>query len=209
MVFMKSAPDGSWNSDTHDFFDDLEDYTLIYKDDEFMGMFWFLTIASLVSMIGFIVVYYFIQKDNPVFWFFEYIMFGVLFCPTVGNLSLVLYCDAKLDMSKNTDIECFDDTHKLMCVLGFFGISAALVMAAAIFPVLKAEREGVENRWENEAFFHSYHKLLLVLVITLLAPIQLPWVGILVHAVLIVYLAVFDCIRDLFVASIKMSVLFA
>ncbi len=78
-------------------------------------------------------------------------MYGVLYVPIVGNLTLVVYCDSALDMTKDTDVACFDDNHKFMVVMGFIAISTAIVMAAAVFPVLKAEREGVEDRWENES----------------------------------------------------------
>jgi hypothetical protein len=68
-----------------------------------------------------------------------------------------------------------------MVALGYIGISVTIVMAAAVFPILKAERRGVENRWGNEAHFEALHKLLIAGIVLLLAPIHRPWVGLVLH----------------------------
>ena len=209
MAFMKVAPEEGWNSENDDYFDGLEKLALKFEDSTYIGFFWFLSISSIVFTLAFMVIYYFTEKYNIGYWLLEYGLFGVLFIPIVGNAAQTVYCDLKLELDIANDVECFENTHYLMCVFGFLAISTALVMAASVFPVLKSDRDGVEARWQNETQFQPLHKFLLVGIILVFAPIQLPWVGIMFHVLLIAYLAVYECFKDLWVASIKMAVLWA
>jgi len=81
----------------------------------------------------------------------EYVMFGFLFMPTVVNVAHSVYCDPNLELYVANDVTCFEEDHYEMVLFGFIGLGAAVVMAAAVFPVLKSDRDGVEARWENEA----------------------------------------------------------
>ena len=147
MAFMKVAPEEGWNSDNDDYFDGLEKLALKFEDSTYIGLFWALSISSIVFTLAFVVIYFFHEKYNIGYWLLEYGLFGVLFIPIVGNAAQTVYCDLKLDLDIADDIECFENTHYIMCTFGFIAISTALMMAAAVFPVLKSDRDGVEARW--------------------------------------------------------------
>jgi hypothetical protein len=208
MAFMRHAPeDGEWNDDTDDFFSDLENLALKFDDDEYLGMWWFYLIISIACYLVVIVLAEFILKHSFWFAFFEYGIFGLLYIPIVGNLATIVYCDTAKELVADDDIDCWDDDHLAMIVATYFGISTAVVMTAGVFPGMKAARAGIEDRWIDEPYFQVLHKLLLAAIPLLFAKIQLPVVGLGMHIGLICYLFWFECFKDLFVASIKMSVL--
>jgi hypothetical protein len=59
MAFMKEAVEDGWNSDAHDFFDDLENMALVFSDGDFTAVFWTLTVCSIFFLFVFLGVYYF------------------------------------------------------------------------------------------------------------------------------------------------------
>lgn len=206
---MQDAPEDGWNSDNDDYFDGLEDLALKFEDDTWWALFWVLSISSIVCTLVFIVVYWFYSKYNPAFFILEYGLFGVFFIPIVGNAAQTIYCDINLDMDIYDEIECFETTHYTICMIGFLAINCALLMAAGVLPVLKSDRGGIEERWENENQYTGIQKFLNVGIILVLSPVQVPWCGAVLHAIVIVYLAYYECFKDLWVASIKMAVLWA
>ena len=151
---MIMAPDNSgdgWNDDNEEYFEDLEEVALLFEDSTYLRMFWSLSILSIVFTTIFAVVWYFYRKYNIGYWLMEYVMFGFFFMPTVVNVAHSVYCDPNLELDVANDVSCFEDDHYEMVLVGWIGLGAAVVMAAAVLPVLKADRDGIEAHWENES----------------------------------------------------------
>jgi hypothetical protein len=98
MAWMRWAVEDGWDSDTNDFFEDLEKLALIFEDSDYTGMFWFLTVASLFFALVFAAIYWASRTYNLAFWFLEYFIYYFLYVPIISNLSLVVYCNSMLEV---------------------------------------------------------------------------------------------------------------
>lgn len=144
---------------------------------------------------------------TPAIWFIEHIIYGVGFVPIISQYVEVQYCNVYSELDSNTSIDCWKIDQMAMMEFGFIFTGIALFMAGVVAPVLKSERNGIEKRWGNESYFPGLYKLLVVGIVYLLAPIGLPYAGIIITGCLILYLFFYECYKSLHVASMRMAVL--
>lgn len=208
--------DGNWESEPRDVFANLQELALRFYGDTFIGFYYLSISLSIGSAVFYILFHEWIHRANvkvnfltPVAMFWEYIIFGFGFVPMIANMAEVTFCDASEDMQRHTSTDCFKHNQIIMILFGFGGISTALFMAGAVFPSLKSERKSVESNAIDDTMFVGLYHLLIVAVIVMIAPMQRPWVGIFLHLLAIVYMAVYEGYAELGVASLRMGILWA
>lgn len=203
-----------WNSQAKEIFAHLAKLALRFTGDGFLYVY----VLSLICSLGPLVLYILLlphvhnwnRKSGFASWCIlaiDQLVFGVGFVPMISALSDVQYCNDDGMLMDYTHVECWKTTQLNMMVFAFFAASAAVAMAAIVCPILKSERRGVETRWVDEAYFPGLFKLLEVGIINLFAAVHHAYLGITACGALIIYLAVFQCYRDVFIASAKMGVL--
>ena len=218
MSFMKDAPKpgDSWNSGANDFFDVLKALALRFDGNAFIALYVIAIVLVIIPSVAYFVFATQIHRWNkqqnspatPVIWFFDHIVFGIGFVPIVAHMTEVQFCDVSGDIDSYNNVTCWETGQMALIEIGFLVIALAYFLAGVIFPVLKSERNGIEKRWGNESYFPGIYKLLILAVVSLFAPLKLPWPGILATAVVIAYLAFAECYQELLVASSRMAVLF-
>mmetsp|Transcript_16266 Transcript_16266/g.16195 ORF Transcript_16266/g.16195 Transcript_16266/m.16195 type:complete len:182 (-) Transcript_16266:23-568(-) len=124
----------------------------------------------------------------------------------IGALAEVQYCNSS-DIDSYHSVSCWDTKQMTLIEVGFVFSAIAFFISAVVLPALKSERNGVEKRWGDECYFFAFDRILLVGIIYLLAPIRLPWVGILLTCFLIAYIVIFECYNELHIASFKVGLL--
>mmetsp|Transcript_12637 Transcript_12637/g.12720 ORF Transcript_12637/g.12720 Transcript_12637/m.12720 type:complete len:304 (+) Transcript_12637:9-920(+) len=218
MSFLKSAPDPTdnlWNSDAVDAFDGLKKIALRFDDDAFMGIY-----ITSIAVVGATFILYLIlgtkvHKWNKgqdtwgtlAIWFVEHIIYGIGFVPIISQYVAPQYCNLYSELKSYTSLDCWKTDQMAMLEFGFIFTGIALFMAGVVAPVLKSERNGIEKRWGNESYFPGMYKLYVIGVAFLLAPVGVPYAGIIVTIFIILYLFFFECYKSLHVASMRMSVL--
>ncbi|CAG9325465.1 unnamed protein product [Blepharisma stoltei] len=216
MSYIKKAtkPDADdWNSSARSAFDGLKSIALRFTGDSFFAIY---IISCIVSFLTFAIYIAFSKKiheanksESPLrylIWFVEYIIYGIGFVPMIGALAEVQYCNSH-DIDSYHSVSCWGKKQMALIEVGFVFSSFAFFISAVVLPALKSERNGVEKRWGDECYFFGFDRILLVGIIYLLAPIRLPWVGILLTCVLIAYIVIFECYNELHIASLKVGLL--
>ena len=211
---MIEADEGHWTSKAKDLFDGMEKLALRFTGDGYLAVY---ILSMLFSLLGLVLYLVFLPKIHQ--WnrqtglpsycilFFEYIIFGLGFIPMMSSLSEIQYCNDDGYLKDYTSVTCWEGKQLTMLVFAFFGGSAAMLMSAVVCPILKSERKGVEMRWVDEAYFPGLMCLLDVGIINLFAAVHHAYLGISACGVMIIYLAMFQCYKDNFIASAKMAVL--
>lgn len=214
--FDEVAEQEEWDSLARDLFEDSEYAALRLEDNAYTAMYLVSCVLILVSVLLYGLFFKKVHQENkaqdsaltPIIWVFEHVVFEVLFVPIVSALVQIQFCDINRKVSVNTEIDCFGFGHSVMVIIGWGMLGWALLMAGIVFPVLKSERKGIEERTGGEYYFPVMNKLLVVAVISLLAPIRKPLVGLFLTLTLLGYLAIYDCYKERVVAALRMAVLF-
>ena len=211
---MIEADQGNWTSNAKDLFDGLAKLALRFTGDAYMVIYVLSMLLSLLGLLLYVVLLPKIHQWNRQIGFLalsvlfaDYVIFGLGFVPMMSALSEVQYCNDDGKLKDYTSTVCWDHQQLSMLVFAFFGASAVLLMSAVVGPILKSERKGVEMRWVDEAYFPGLMRLLDVGIINIFAAVHHAYLGITACCVLIIYLALFQCYKDNFIASVKMAVL--
>jgi len=211
---MIEADQGNWTSNAKDLFDGLAKLALRFTGDAYMVIYVLSMLLSLLGLLLYVVLLPKIHQWNRQSGFLalsvlfaDYVIFGLGFVPMMSALSEVQYCNDDGKLKDYTSTVCWDHQQLSMLVFAFFGASAVLLMSAVVGPILKSERKGVEMRWVDEAYFPGLMRLLDVGIINIFAAVHHAYLGITACCVLIIYLALFQCYKDNFIASVKMAVL--
>lgn len=211
---MIEADKGNWTSGAKDLFDGMAKLALRFTGDGYMVIYVLSMLFSLLGLLFYVVLLPKVHQWNRqsglpaiCLLFTEYVIFGLGFVPMMSALSEVQYCNDDGNLKDYTSTVCWENRQLSMLVFAFFGGSAVLLMSAVVFPILKSERKGVETRWVDEAYFPGLMRLLEVGIINIFAAVHHAYLGILACCVLIIYLALFQCYKDNFIASVKMAVL--
>ena len=209
-----TAKYSNWNSDSKNLFDGLEKLALRFTGSGFVVIYTFAMIFSVLGLLVYLALMPQIHHWNKgpgLGWvaiaLIDNVIFGLGFVPMMAVLSEVQYCTDSGDLMDYTSITCWDTKQMAMTIFGFFGASCALIVSGVVCPILKSERKGVESRFIDEVYFPGMFKLLEVGIINIFAAVHHAYLGIVACLVLIVYLGVYQCYRDPFIAAIKMSVL--
>lgn len=209
------SPNGdSWDNSAVSAFDGLKKIALRFTGDSFLSVYFLSCIFTITTFLLYVIFTRQINHANKsktsklryVIWLFEYVIFGLGFVPMIGALSEVQYCN-KNEMESYTSVECWTNKQMAYMYSGFIFAGFAILVAAIFLPALKSERGGVEKRWGDETFFFAYDRIMVVGTIYLLAPIRLPYVGIIACAVLALYVLIFECYHELHIASLKLGLI--
>ena len=215
--FLKDAPkSGSWDSGVKDMFRDLKKLALRLDDTAFIVLYAISCISCALSFILYLVFSEYIHKVNKnggllsyVIYFFEYVIFGLGFIPMLSKFVEVQICNDSLKIDTYTSVKCFKDEQLALLQVGFFCIGIAYLMAAAVFPTLKFERNSVEKLWGNESYAEGFYYLVLLGSVSLLCYIMLPWVGIFLCTLALAYILVLECYENVAIACSRCGVLAA
>ena len=208
-------PGESWDSDTSDYFAESKKLAMRFSQDNFTGMYILSTILVCVIFLAYLILGSWLHRKNsqpdsvmtPVIWVVDHIIFGLGWVPILAQYADSQICNPTLQLDVNNDYDCYKDTQLFLVFGGFFFASLALMIAVVPLASFKSERKGIEERYGHEYYFPSLVKLLDVAVIFALGTIRMSWIGLVVTLLLAVYLGVYICYKNPWVAALRMSVL--
>lgn len=199
-----------WDSGVNDFFNFCKNLALRFDGDAFLYLYGFSSVICVLTLAAYILlspqIHALNKRPGPgqyLILFVEYVIFGLGLIPMISKFVEVQICNSASEIDSANSVDCFGNSQLALLQVGFICISAAYILNAAIFPTLRAEREGIEKLWWNESYFEGLYQMTLIFVVSLLCYIEEPIVGVLYCLGVYLYAVIFRCYNSVNISCIK------